>query len=453
MSPVHWCRSAVDDSGSSAGAPGGVRGNAPALVDAAGFAALMAPLGPFEPFPHLAVAVSGGADSMALAVLARDWARARGGRVTALVADHGLRPESGAEAAVTLARLGELGVPAQGLVLQGLARGPGLAARARAARHAAMAEAAARLGVLHLLFGHHAGDQAETVAMRMLSGSGPAGLAGMAALAETETVRVLRPLLSIPPGRLRATLRAVSVDWVEDPSNDDASALRARLRRARADAAGEGLLTRAAGEAAAARGRARAAAERAVAGELAARVRVYPEAYAVLASGGVSAAALASLLRTISGAPHAPAARQVAALAARVRPATLGGVRVQPAGRLGPGWLLTREVAALAPPVEARPGAVWDGRFRLAAKADPPEGAEIGALGPAAAALRALPAARGLPAAVLGTLPAVWRAATLFAVPHLCYPDSVTSRRCRLDFAPSLPLARAPFAPVAQCAG
>ena len=237
----------------------------------------MAPLGPFEPSPHLAVAVSGGADSMALALLARDWVRARGGRVTALVVDHGLRPESGVEAAATLERLGGAGIPAQGLVLQGLARGPGLAARARAARHAALAAAAVRLGVLHLLFGHHAGDQAETVAMRMLSGSGAAGLAGMAALTEAEGVRLLRPLLTVPPGRLRALLRAACVAWVEDPSNADALALRARLRRARGDAAGEGVLTRAAGEAAAARGRARAASELAVAGELAARVRVYPK--------------------------------------------------------------------------------------------------------------------------------------------------------------------------------
>ena len=60
-------------------------------LSAAEFCELLDPLGPFEPAPHLAVAVSGGADSMALALLAAAWARARGGRVTALIADHGLR--------------------------------------------------------------------------------------------------------------------------------------------------------------------------------------------------------------------------------------------------------------------------------------------------------------------------------------------------------------------------
>jgi tRNA(Ile)-lysidine synthase len=412
------------------------------------FAALMAPLGPFEPAPHLAVAVSGGADSLALALLARDWAWARGGRVTALVVDHGLRPESAAEAATTLRRLESLGIAAQGLALRGLGHGPALAVRARAARHAILAAAAQRLGVLHLLFGHHAGDQAETVAMRRLSGSGAAGLAGMAALVETDGLRLLRPLLSIPPGRLRASLRAAGMAWVEDPSNANPAALRARLRRLRGDAAGDGVLTRAAVRAAAARGRARDAAERAVADELAARAMLHPWGYAVLSPGPLSAAALAALLRGLAGAAHAPPTRQTRALAAAPHPATLGGVRLQPAGRLGPGWLLTREVAALAPAVPACPGTVWDGRFRLAATADPPAGARIAALGPtAAAALRALPIARMLPAAVLATLPAVWLETELFAVPHLGYPDETCCRRVRLDFAPAMPIAGAPFAP------
>ncbi|MDR3464564.1 MAG: ATP-binding protein, partial [Xanthobacteraceae bacterium] len=164
----------------------------------------MAPLGPFEPAPHLAVAVSGGADSLALALLARDWARARGGRVSALVVDHGLRPESAAEAAITLERLAALGIAAQVLALHGLDHGPALAARARAARHAVLAAAAHRLGALHLLFGHHAGDQAETVAMRRLSGSGAAGLAGMAALAEASTA-----IYRLPSGRMPALMVSV----------------------------------------------------------------------------------------------------------------------------------------------------------------------------------------------------------------------------------------------------
>ncbi len=121
------------------------------------FAALLAPLGPFEPRVQLAVAVSGGADSTALALLADAWARARGGAVLALIVDHGLRAESAAEAALTMARLAARGIAARVLTLRGLERGPALAARARAARYAALEAACRAAGVVHLLLGHHAG--------------------------------------------------------------------------------------------------------------------------------------------------------------------------------------------------------------------------------------------------------------------------------------------------------
>ena len=85
----------------------------------------MTALGPFEPAPRIAAGVSGGADSMALALLADAWARERGGSLLALVVDHGLRAESGREAAAAAARLGSLGIAATVLKIEGLARGPG----------------------------------------------------------------------------------------------------------------------------------------------------------------------------------------------------------------------------------------------------------------------------------------------------------------------------------------
>lgn len=420
--------------------------DSPEPLAAGEFAALMAPLGPFEPAPSLAVGVSGGADSTALALLADAWARARGGRVLALVADHGLRPESGREAALTCERLAARGIASELLVLTGLEPGPALEERARLARHAALRAAAARHGLLHLLLAHHAADQAETVAMRRLSGSGPAGLAGMAGLLETPEVRLLRPLLSVPPGRLRATLRAAGMAWVEDPSNADPALSRARLRAARADAAGTGVLARACVVAAAARGGARRRAELACAGELAARASLYPEGYALLTAGPIDPAALAALLRTLGGRAYAPSPRQVTPLAAALRPATLGGVRILPAGRRGPGWLVVREAAAVGPAVLARAGAVWDGRFRLVDAEGLASGCRLGALGRAAAALRRLPAARPLPSAVLETLPALWHGAELVAVPHLLlYLHPPLCREAHVVFSPPVPVAGAPF--------
>ncbi len=112
------------------------------------------------------------------------------------------------------------------------------------------------------------------------------------------------------------------------------------------------------------------------------------------------------------------------------------------AGRmLAGGWLLVREAAALQAPVPARRGVLWDGRFRLSEDA---AGCMVGALGAAASGLRGQ---SRLPAAVLWTLPAVWRDGVLAAVPHLRYGDAQMCDRCRPIFAPGAPLSGAPFHP------
>lgn len=400
-------------------------------LGAAEFAALMEPLGPLAPNPRLALAISGGADSMALALLAASWARAHGGRTLALIVDHGLRPESAAEAQITAQRLALAAIPARILTLTGLGPGPGLAARARAARHETLETAAAAAGYVDLLYAHHAVDQAETVLIRELSGSGTDGLAGMAPVVWGQSVRRLRPLLTVPPGRLRAILITAGQEWVEDPSNRDPSARRARLRAARGDAEGTGIASVAL--AAAARGFAerRRGAAFATTLWLAAHATLRPEGFALLPPGPWPAAALAALLRSFSGAPYPPSRSAVERLAGAPKAATIFGLRLL-ARRSG--WLLAREEVALGAPVPAQPGVLWDRRFRLAAEAQPIAGATIEALGTEAACLP-----RRLPAAVSRTLPAIRLAGTLAAVPHLDYPDPVTCARFPLVFAPAAP--------------
>jgi tRNA(Ile)-lysidine synthase len=348
------------------------------------FAAALERLGPFGAAPRLAVGVSGGADSMALAALAQRWTAARGGDVRAFIVDHGLRGESAAEADLTAARLAALGIGAEILTLSGLG-GPGLQARARAARHAALGVAAVADGRLFLLLGHHAADQAETVAMR--GARGPGGAEGMAGWSARADVLVLRPLLGVGPADLRDYLRAKRIEWVEDPSNEDARFERVRIRQAGAGVAPAGP-------------EARQAEERASAAFLARFCAIYPEGYAVLDAPATPPAALAALLRIIGGATYAPAREAVAALGAKIRPATLGGVLIRPAGRLGPGWLVAREPGALAAPVPARASVIWDGRFRL--EADPGPGLELGALGRPG---EKMPEFNHLPAIVRRTLP------------------------------------------------
>jgi tRNA(Ile)-lysidine synthase len=402
----------------------------------------MAALGPFEPALRIAAGVSGGADSMGLALLAHTWARQRGGSLQALVVDHGLRGESGREATETVARLGGRGIAAKILVIQGLDPGPGLAERARHARFAALEAACTEAGILHLLLGHHAGDQAETLQIRALGSSGPTGMAGMAPLVEKTNLRLLRPLLTVLPGRLRAILTSVGVQWFEDPSNVDVAALRPRLRRLRGDSEGSGSATTALVAASVASGRLRAKQDTRVAATLAECVALRPEGFAILSGQPIEPPVLAALMQTIAGAAFPPATRAVSALAAAPRPATLAGVRLAPAGRLGTGLLAVREAAAMAPPIPARPGAVWDRRFRLGAEARVPSDATLGPLGDDAARFRRL---SPLPSAVLRTLPAVRCGSVLLAVPHLLYPDCNGWECFPVLFAPPRPAAATPF--------
>jgi tRNA(Ile)-lysidine synthase len=296
-----------------------------------------------------------------MAVLAADWARAVGGSVLALVVDHGLRPSAAEEARATLATLASLGIPGRLLTLA-LRRGPRQAERARDARHAALEAACRDAGIVHLLFGHHAADQAETVAMRRVRGSGPAGLAGMAALSETAHVRRLRPLLDMPPVRLRRTLLAAGLTWIEDPSNADPTSERVRLRLLARDRDGAGPLIRGAVAAAVARGAARARAEAALADWLGAHVTLYPNGCALVAGEPIPPEALGALIATVGGRPRPPSPRQLAGWIAAPRPATLGGVQIL---RRGAEWVLAPELAA-------RPGGLAAARAWWDARAVPP---------------------------------------------------------------------------------
>lgn len=383
----------------------------------------MQPLGPFAPDRRIAVAVSGGADSMALALLAKIW-----GRPYALIVDHGLRPGSAAEAALTLDRLRRIAIPARVLTLSGLSRGSALHVRARAARYAALQAACAEAGLADLLLGHHAADQAETLAMRVERGSGPAGRAGMAALTTRGTIRLLRPLLRVDPARLRAAARHAGLGWVDDPGNRDPATRRAGLR------AGPLLVPDEAWR----YGVRRAASEARRAGFLARCATIHPEGYARFGDEGLQCDALAAIAWTISGRAYPPSPAMVERIVANPGAASFHGVLLR---RWQGQWLVAREPASVAPAVPAQSGS-WDGRFRLAPGARPPPGAQLGAVGADAARLRRL---SPLPSLVLQGLPAVRCDGALFAVPFLGYPDKDRCDMVPVAFCVSHPLAAEPF--------
>lgn len=203
-------------------------GGAP--LTAENFAPLMEPFAPFERHPVLAVAVSGGRDSLTLALLAHEWTKERGGRVLGLIVDHALRAESGREAIETSNVLSRQGVSTEILRWSGPKPRHGIQQAARVARYRLLLSACRRHGILHLLVGHHADDQLETIAMRAARASGGDGLAGMASLVEHAEARLLRPLLSVQRARFTTTLQARGVPWIDDPSNADPRFERARLR-------------------------------------------------------------------------------------------------------------------------------------------------------------------------------------------------------------------------------
>ncbi len=337
-------------------------------------------------------------------MLSARWGVSRGISVLALIVDHGLRPSSGREAATTAERLSAHGIESRILALAGLIPGAGLAERAREARYAALTDCCRLHGIVDLLIGHHAADQAETMLMRRRAGSGADGLAGMACLSETADIRLLRPLLPLAPERLRRTLRDFGLDWVEDPSNQDPAALRTRLRRELAEPGGAGVSADLLGEAAR-QGRARGIRDGDQARLLAASATLRPEGFALLPPALLEARALAALIRTVTGAAYLPMAERVASLVRAPRAATLAGARLIAAGRLGPGWLLVREAAQMQPPIAARHGMLWDARFRLHAPSrDLPPGSVITAMGADVAAARDH---TGLPNAVLSVMPAL----------------------------------------------
>jgi tRNA(Ile)-lysidine synthase len=183
--------------------------------------------------PALVLAVSGGPDSIALMWLVARWrkALARGPRVLAVTIDHGLRREAAREArdVKRLARM--LGVAHRTMRWTGAKPKSGVPAAARAARYRLLASAARGSGASHVLTAHTRDDQAETLLMRLLRGSGIGGLAAMARESGREGVFIARPFLNISKSQLIATLETAGISYADDPTNRDISFTRPRIRK------------------------------------------------------------------------------------------------------------------------------------------------------------------------------------------------------------------------------
>ena len=380
----------------------------------------------------MALAVSGGADSMCLAFLAK------GMNVKALVVDHGLRPESCSEAALTVERLEAIGVDAEILTwVHDDVPTSNIQAAAREARYALMARKCRDLGIATLLTAHHMDDQAETFLLRLNRGSGLAGLTGMAEKRELEAgLTLVRPLLSYRKAALVDVLKRHSVEWIEDPSNTNETFDRVKARQLLADPPLTGLTAPRLAHTAYALGRARRAIEHYVFRWLDEAVEFAEAGYASFgachlreAPDEVGLRALAHLIRFASGQPYGPRFEKLVRLydgllSPDFSGTTLSGARFLPLEQGG--ILVLREIAATERAAIAHIS-VWDGRYGVNKKSDADlDGLEVGCLDEDGLAQlkSATDAGLEMPRAAALSAPGYFMGDKLIAVPHLGYGAS-----------------------------
>lgn len=356
--------------------------------------------------------------------------------------DHGMRARSAEDARFVACAAADAGFRHQVLTWKDVKPTRAVQEAAREARYRLLADFASCTAETPsaVVTAHHRDDQAETLLMRLARGSGLDGLSAMAPrapIARGSAVTLLRPLLGVPKERLVATLRARGRRWVEDPSNEDTTFERVRLRRARAALAEIGLDNERLALSATRLRRARKALQAAAAELLAATADLHGGAYASLERPRFEAApeelrlrVLACLVHATGGAAPRPRLVELEDLLDRLsgpgaRGGTLGGCIIT---------ATAREIAIFREPgregIERRhlhPGeeVVWDGRFRVTLSRAVGADLEVRALeAEIAAKLRARHEALGaFPARAVQTLPSFWRNDELVAVPQFSNVD------------------------------
>jgi tRNA(Ile)-lysidine synthase len=371
-----------------------------------------------RPPTRIAVAVSGGGDSMALLHMALRLRGHLGWSVAAVTVDHGLRAESAAEAAGVAAFCQGQGILHHILRWQGPEARGNLMDQARRARFSLIADWARACDIGDVLLGHTADDNAESFLMNLARQAGIDGLSGMRSGWSENGIVWHRPLLTLRRADLRAYLTRNAVAWIDDPSNDNERFTRVKARRALEALAPLGITAEKLGatignlaEARQVLRRATACAAEAHISENGGALSMAPEALVGL-DAEISRRLLSGIIRWMGGAGYAPRGSQLDTLLkalTRGESAQLGGVRFrQSRGRVE----IAREARAVMGAVPF--GALWDHRWRVLGPALP--GLEIGALG--AAGLQACPDGRrhGSRAALTVT-PALWAENRLIAAP------------------------------------
>ena len=362
---------------------------------------------------EVAVAVSGGADSIALLRLAvAQFGRAG---VVALAVDHRTRSRATVgERALVEATTVRLCVAYRRLMIA-----DGLATQAgwRNARLATLLRFCRTAGIWRLWLGHHADDALETVAIRLLAGSPLTGAAGISAERHVEGLRIERPLLGAQARALRRGLMQESQVWVEDPSNRSTRYKRVAVRQALSGLSAPNAvsLVRRVGHWRAARGRVLTEAWRLVAGQGPFGAVVFDCRRLALLPGSLRLELLRHGALVVTGAPGRWREYELAAMARDGMPRPLGGAG---AWRNGGVLWLVREATSIQDLVRLMSGraTVWDQRFVFWFAGQLPLGEwTICALGHRLARRLAV----GGPPQAAAALPALWDGPRLAAIPAL----------------------------------
>ena len=179
----------------------------------------------------IAVGVSGGADSMALAVLLKWWAQKNAHPLIAITVDHQLRAESAEEALFVAKQMKDMGIEHHILTWDGKKPKTRIEEKAREVRYHLLCDFCARNGIRYLCLAHHSSDQAETFFSRLARGSGVEGLAAMKPLAKRGDLTLLRPLLACDKTQLVDLMMNHQLCWINDPMNEDENFERVRWRK------------------------------------------------------------------------------------------------------------------------------------------------------------------------------------------------------------------------------
>jgi tRNA(Ile)-lysidine synthase len=381
---------------------------------------------------------------MALLHLARRWLHLKGRKplsVTVVTVDHGLRPESKEEAAFVAKHASELGFSHAAIEWAGEKPKTGIQAAARRARYDLLASHALLCGAACIVTAHTEDDQAETLLMRLRRGSGVDGLSSMAPISEWNGVAIVRPLLGFSKGRLMGYLRASSVPFLRDPSNDNAAFERVRLRYATKALASAGITRSSLAMTAARLSRSRDALTRITESFLRLHFRVTDlaqgkisrEAFEALPDD-IALRALGRILSLIGGAGEPPRLARLEHLLEnlklRKRETTLGGcIIIAASERLNFYRELGRLRVRLAP---FEPGAkcVWDGRFILAFASIEDSSMTVRQLGADGwLSYKKTMKERGLPITATRlaalTTPALWKGNRLICAPLLNFSEPI----------------------------